>query len=147
MHHVGRILAKALLVERFDEGRQWQFPGLLVGVIELSELSWIHAKLACHLNMSVRQAVAFAGGDPSLQMIGDMNWLGGGRVIHGASTGGTLRSIWRRAGRVFEGSGGGIRSLCASGPGRHMCHSSRNAAALSAPPGAGHPASSCSCGD
>ena len=73
MHFVGTISAKALLVERFDEGRQRQFPGLLVGVIELSEFIGIHAKLARHLNLSVRQAVAFAGGNPFLQVIGDMN--------------------------------------------------------------------------
>jgi hypothetical protein len=36
MHHVGTILAKALLVKRFDECRQRQLPGLLVGVIELA---------------------------------------------------------------------------------------------------------------
>src|SRR5258708_5497236 len=82
MHHVGTIPAKALLVERFDEGRKRQFPGLLVGVIELSELFGIHAKLARHLNMSVRQAVAFAGGDPSLQVIGAWRWLGYPLRVH-----------------------------------------------------------------
>src|SRR5260370_19078080 len=76
MHYAGTIPAKTLLVERFDEGRQRQFPRLLVGVIELSEFFGIHAKLARHLNLSVRQAVAFADGDPFLQVIGDTNWLG-----------------------------------------------------------------------
>src|SRR5260370_34115512 len=76
MHHVGTIPAKSLLVERFDERRQRQFPGLLGGVIELAEFFGIHAKLASDLNMSVRQAVGLAGCDPVLEVNGHTDGRG-----------------------------------------------------------------------
>src|SRR5260370_40421713 len=85
MHHVGTIPAKSLLVERFDERRQRQFPGLLVGVIELAEFFGIHAKLASHLNMSVRQAVAFAGGGTFLAGMGATKSLGSGAGVTGGA--------------------------------------------------------------
>ncbi len=71
MHHIGTILPKAFSVKRFDEDRQGQLPRFLVGVIELAKSLGIHAELARHLHMSVRQAVALTCRDPCLQVIGN----------------------------------------------------------------------------
>ena len=75
MNHVGTILAKALPVKRFDEGRERQLPGLLVGVIELAEFPGVHAQFPSHLHMGVREVVAFACRNPFLQVLADARGL------------------------------------------------------------------------
>ena len=62
----GRSLPKRFR-KRLDEAGQRQLPGLLIGVIELAEFPGVHAELASHLHMGVREMVSLACRDPFLQ--------------------------------------------------------------------------------
>jgi hypothetical protein len=53
MNYIGTILAKALLVKRFNEGWERQLPRFLIGVIELAEFHRIHAEFALENSFSV----------------------------------------------------------------------------------------------
>lgn len=71
MNDIWPLFAETLVVKLLDEIRQRQFPGLLAVVVQLTELFRIHAELARHLNLGMRQPVASARLYPGLQMNGD----------------------------------------------------------------------------
>jgi|SRR5882762_1524163 len=55
---VGSRFAEALEIELFDEPGQWQFPRLLLGVIDLAQFRGVQPKLLGHLYLAVRPMAA-----------------------------------------------------------------------------------------
>lgn len=69
-HHFRGALAESFEAEVLDELGEWQFPPLLLMVVELAHFRRVHAQLSRHLDLGVRQAVAMACIDPRLQLRG-----------------------------------------------------------------------------
>src|SRR4051812_42187884 len=61
------LFAEPLEVQVLDEFRQGHLPGFLVVVIDLPELGWIHAQLAGHLHLGVREVMPLPRIDPRLE--------------------------------------------------------------------------------
>jgi hypothetical protein len=64
----GVVLPKRSKLELFDEPRRWQFPVLLLVVIDLAQFRWVQPKLSGHLHLAVREMVAPSRIDPFLHL-------------------------------------------------------------------------------
>jgi hypothetical protein len=66
---VGSRFAETLEIELLDERGQWQFPRLLLVVIDLAQFRRVQPKLSGHLYLAVRQVVASSRIDPRLHFL------------------------------------------------------------------------------
>jgi hypothetical protein len=66
---VGSSFAETLEIELLDELGQWQFPRLLLVVIDLAQFRRIQPKLSGHLKLAVRQMAALSRIDPFLHLL------------------------------------------------------------------------------
>jgi hypothetical protein len=65
---VGSRFAETLEIELLDERGQWQFPRLLLVVIDLAQFRRVQPKLSSHLYLAVRQMVVPSRIDPFLHL-------------------------------------------------------------------------------
>ena len=66
---VGSRLAETLEIELFDEPWQWQFPRLLLVIIDLAQFRRVQPKFSGHLYLAVRQMAAPSRIDPVLHLL------------------------------------------------------------------------------
>jgi hypothetical protein len=72
---VGSRFAKTLEIELLDELGQWQFPRLLLVVVDLAQFRWVQPKLSRHLYLAVRQMAASSRIYPFLHLLIGFDFL------------------------------------------------------------------------